>query len=462
MKVALVGGGGFRAPIVYGALARAGDSLGVEEVVLHDLSRPRLELIRSVIEGMAAERGGGPRVAVTTALDEAVDGAGFVLCAIRVGGLEGRVIDETAPQSLGVLGQETVGPAGIAFALRTVPVMRAIAETVARLAPRAWFLNFTNPAGLVTESVRQVLGDRVVGICDSPSALCRSVASALDRRADELSFGYLGLNHLGWLTSVRRGRDDLLPALLADDRRLSRLAEARVFGLECLRELGMIPSEYVAYYLFADRIREALDAAGRTRGQFLLEQQSSFYLTPHGSPAQALAAWRRTKGQRDWTYMEEARPAPYDPASADEGPHDGGPEDGGSEESADGYAGVAVACMLALSGNRPSTLIVGTANDGAIPFLDPEAVVEVPRRVDRTGVGPVATAASADLPAPQRALLERVRAAERAALRAAATGSPEDAIRAIALHPVVPSSDVARRIFAAYRDRHPSIRERFA
>ena len=112
---------------------------------------------------------------------DAVEGADFVFCAIRVGQLEGRVVDEDVPLGLGVLGQETTGPGGICFALRTIPVMVRLAETMAKHAPNAWLINFTNPAGMVTEAVQQVLGDRAVGICDSPSGLCRRVAAAVGR-----------------------------------------------------------------------------------------------------------------------------------------------------------------------------------------------------------------------------------------------------------------------------------------
>ena len=151
MKLAVLGGGGFRTPYVYRALLRSGTRLGLEELVLHDVSGERLARIEQVLNAIGEERGATVRFRTTTDLDDAVDGADFVFCAIRVGGLGGRVIDETVPLELGVLGQETTGPGGISFALRTIPAMLEIAGVVARRAPRAWFINFTNPAGMVTE-----------------------------------------------------------------------------------------------------------------------------------------------------------------------------------------------------------------------------------------------------------------------------------------------------------------------
>ncbi len=169
MKLTIVGGGGFRVPLVYGALLKKKERLGLEEVVLHDIDAGRLERMGAVLEGLAAERGTQLPFRFTTDLVDAVEGADFVFCAIRVGQLEGRVVDEDVPLGLGVLGQETTGPGGICFALRTIPVMVRLAETMAKHAPNAWLINFTNPAGMVTEAVQQVLGDRAVGICDSPS-----------------------------------------------------------------------------------------------------------------------------------------------------------------------------------------------------------------------------------------------------------------------------------------------------
>jgi len=147
MKLTIVGGGGFRVPLVYGALLEKAQRFGLEEVVLHDVDATRLERIAPVLDGLAAEHGSRLPFRATTDLVDAVEGADFVFCAIRVGQLEGRVVDEDVPLGLGVLGQETTGPGGICFALRTIPVMVRLAETIAQHAPRAWLINFTNPPG---------------------------------------------------------------------------------------------------------------------------------------------------------------------------------------------------------------------------------------------------------------------------------------------------------------------------
>lgn len=443
MKVAVLGGGGFRVPMVYGGLLARARELGIDAVALYDVDEHRLGRIAPVLEGLERERDQWLAFRPTRDLDEALDGADFIFCAIRVGQLEGRVIDESVPLEEGVVGQETTGPGGIGFALRTVPVMVELAERVALRAPKAWFVNFTNPAGLVTEVLQGVLGHRAIGICDSPTALFRRVAGALGRPADELRFDYFGLNHLGWLRSVHDGDRDLLPELLTDDRRLATFEEGQLFGGEWLRALGMIPNEYLYFYYYASDTVSALRAGIEPRAEFLLRQQAAFYGSAYGTPEEALGAWRAARREREDRYFAEAR------AAAGLGAADRDEDDPG------GYEREALAFVEAIVHNQGRVLIVNTANRGALRFLDDRAVVEVPCVVSRTGAEPLAIG---DVSDHARALIETVKEVERTTISAALERSPELAVKAIALHPLVPSVKVARRIFEGYAQRQPELR----
>jgi 6-phospho-beta-glucosidase len=447
MKIALLGGGGFRVPMVYGALLARARRLGLDELTLYDVSETRLGRIAPVLEGLEQERGERLVVRPTTLLDEALEGADFVFCAIRPGQLEGRLVDEQVALAAGVVGQETMGPGGICLALRTVPVMVQLAEAVAKRAPGAWFINFTNPAGLVTEAIRDVIGGRVLGICDSPRALCRRVAGALRRAPDELWFDYFGLNHLGWLRGVHDGEGDLLPGLLADDELLESFEEGELFGAEWLRSLGMIPNEYLYFHYFAADTVDALRTGAPSRGQFLLRQQSDFYGANGATPKEALAAWRNARRERDQTYFAEVRAA-----AGVTGP-------GEDWEDVGGYEAEAIAVVEAVAGDEERVLIIDTANRSSLPFLDERAVVEVPCVVGRAGAVPTAVG---DVPAHARALIETIKDVERTTIRAALAGSRELAVRALSLHPLVPSVNVARRIFDAYGERHAALAERFS
>ncbi|MCR6487592.1 6-phospho-beta-glucosidase [Amycolatopsis sp. OK19-0408] len=422
MKLAILGGGGFRVPLVHGALL--GGS-GVTELVLHDVDAGRLAAIERVLAEQAAGVAAAPRVRTTTDLATALSDVDFVFSAIRVGGLRGRRLDEQLAHAEGVLGQETVGAGGIAYGLRTVPVAVELACAINELAPRAWVINFTNPAGMVTEAMGAHLGGRVIGICDSPVGLCRRVARALGADPATAWFDYAGLNHLGWLRAVRVGGEDVLPELLADTVALESFEEGKLFGADWLRVLGALPNEYLHYYYFA---REAVGE--HSRGAQLLEQQHGFYAEP------SLASWERTRLEREATYMAETREGERDDL------------EGG------GYEKVALALMRAVAYGERTTLILNVRNGSALPGVPADAVVEVPCVVDANGARPLA---ADPLPDHALGLVTAVKAVERATIEAATTGSRAAALRAFALHPLVGSVPVARRLLDAYAAAHPEL-----
>jgi 6-phospho-beta-glucosidase len=468
LRLTVLGGGGFRVPLVYRALCEADeDGARVEEVVLHDVDAARLRLMRSVLAQVEAEVVGrrAPRVIVTTDLTEALRGADFVFSAIRVGGLRGRLCDERSAMAAGVIGQETTGAGGVCYGLRTVPEALRVASTIRDVAPEAWTINFTNPAGMVTEAMSAVLGDRVVGICDSPVGLCRRVARALgvdgplggpnvrdtpgvSRTLGPLRgavrFDYAGLNHLGWLNRVLVDEVDALPGLLADPERLTRIEEGRLFGTEWLRTLGAIPNEYLWYWYFRTDALAAEQSAEETRGEFLLRQQGAFYdAVDDDDPAKAYALWDRTRREREVSYMADSREI------SGAGERDSDDLDGG------GYDQVALRLLRAIARDEPAELILNVRNRGALPFLDDDAVVEVPCRVHAGGPTPVNDVGPLSMHA--QGLVTAVKDVERTAIEAARSGSRDLAVRALAVHPLVGSVPTARRILEAQLDGLPEL-----
>lgn len=465
MRLTILGGGGFRVPLVYGALLRDRAEGRVTHVTLHDVDPARLTAIGRVLADQADGVPDAPSVTVTTDLDDALRGADFVFSAIRVGGLEGRAADERVALAEGVLGQETVGAGGIAYGLRTVPVAVDIARRVARLAPDAWVINFTNPAGLVTEAMSRHLGDRVIGICDSPVGLGRRVARVLGL-ADpaRARLDYVGLNHLGWLRGVYAGEGDpgagrnLLPALFDDESALTSFEEGRLFGAEWLRSLGSVPNEYLHYYYFNRETVTAYREAKQTRGAFLRDQQARFYdgmadrmSASTSASGRALAAWDRTRAEREATYMAENREAA------------GAGDRAAADLESGGYEYVALALMRAIARDESATLILnirngcggnGGGNGVTLSLLDEAAVIEVPCRVDATGARPVAVS---PLTGHEAGLVASVKAVERCVLEAGESGSARAAVKAFALHPLVDSVGVARRLLDGYRSAHPGL-----
>ncbi|MER7680421.1 6-phospho-beta-glucosidase [Streptomyces sp. NPDC096934] len=441
MKLTILGGGGFRVPLVYGALLGDRAEGRVTRVVLHDVDAGRLAAVARVLDEQAAGDPGAPEVSFTTDLDEALRGADFVFSAIRVGGLEGRAADERVALDEGVLGQETVGAGGIAYGLRTVPVAVDIARRVARLAPDAWVINFTNPAGLVTEAMSRHLGDRVIGICDSPVGLGRRIATVLGANPREAFIDYVGLNHLGWVRGLRvEGRDEL-PRLLADPALLGSFEEGKLFGADWLRSLGAVPNEYLHYYYFNREAVSAYQRAEKTRGAFLRDQQGRFYEEMERPDTAALTAWERTRAEREATYMAENRDA-------------AGAGERAADDLSGGYEKVALALMRAIARDERTTLILNVRNRGTLAVLDADAVIEVPCLVDANGAHPV----SVDpLPGHATGLVCAVKAVEREVLSAAESGSRTTAVKAFALHPLVDSVNVARRLVDGYTSAHPGL-----
>ncbi|MDI9886983.1 6-phospho-beta-glucosidase [Streptomyces sp. HNM0645] len=436
MRLTILGGGGFRVPLVYGALLGDREEGRITRVTLHDLDGSRLRAVAAVLAEQSAGVPDAPAVAVTTDLDEALRGTDFVFSAIRVGGLEGRAADERVALAEGVLGQETVGAGGIAFGLRTVPVATDIARRIAALAPDAWVINFTNPAGLVTEAMSRVLGDRVIGICDSPVGLGRRVARALGADPGRVGMDYVGLNHLGWLRGLRVAGRDELPRLLDDSEALGSLEEGRLFGAEWLRSLGAIPNEYLHYYYFNRETVRAYRQAERTRGAYLRDQQAGFYAEP------SLRRWESALAEREATYMAGNREASGAGERAD-----------GDAESG-GYEQVALAVMRAVARDERATLILNVRNRTTLSVLDADAVIEVPCLVDADGAHPYAVD---PLPGHATGLVTAVKAVEREVMTAAESGSRSAAVRAFALHPLVDSVTVARRLLDGYTAVHPGL-----
>lgn len=441
MRLTIVGGGGFRTPLVFEAVARSLTGLQIDEVVLYDVEHGRLNTMYGVCRELAEALQTRTAVRATTNLRAAVTGADFIFNAMRVGGARGRTVDERVALDLGLLGQETVGPGGLAYALRSIPEAIRVAEAVADRVPYAWVINFTNPAGVVTEAMRQVLGHRVVGICDTPIGLVRRVGRALGLA--HFDFDYLGLNHLGWLRSVKVAGVERLPELLADDRLLDQIEEARLVGHDWVRATGTLPNEYLYYYLFTDAALARLRSSGQTRGEFLLAQQAGFYrdATCCTSPLQE---WRSALHQREATYMAESRDEPRRDEDAAGG----------------GYQEVAWKFMTAVAGGGPDRMILNVANrhaDGTrvVDTLPGDMVIEVGCTVDDRGVRPDHVA---EPTLAQLGLMARVRASERCILQAALTGSRDKAWEGFALHPLVDSVDLGRELVAGYVAGHPEIR----
>ena len=441
-RLVIVGGGGFRVPLVYRALSTGPFSGLVSELVLLDAVPERARAIARVLAALPAGDGTAPTVRVAATLEAGLPGADVVFAAIRSGGAEGRVLDERVALGEGLLGQETVGPGGISYALRSIPDMMRVAEAMREHAPEARLINFTNPAGMVTEAVAAVLGGKVVGICDSASGLVSRAAHAAGIRATESLAGvdYVGLNHLGWLRGLSEDGTDHLPALLADPLRLGGFEEGRLFGPDLPRMLGALPNEYLFYYYFHREALRSIGAADRTRGETLRDQQRELYPRLLAAP-DPFQVWEAARLERESGYLAEAR----------------GADEERDEESlaGGGYELVALRVLRALVTGRSTELILNVRNCTTFPELPAEAVVEVPSVVDAEGARPLPTA---PLTQHQLGLMAAVKAVEQHTIRAAVHRDRGAAVLALAGHPLIDSFHAAARVLRGYEEAFPRLK----
>ncbi|WP_028652090.1 6-phospho-beta-glucosidase [Nocardioides halotolerans] len=416
MRIAVVGGGSTYTPELVDGLGRLHDALPVDELVLVDPAAERLERVAGVSRRILARLGSPTRLVTSASLEPALDGVDAVLLQLRVGGQAARNDDETWPLECGCVGQETTGAGGLAKALRTVPVVLDLAEQVRRAAPDAWIIDFTNPVGIVTRALLQE-GHRAVGLCNVAIGFQRRFAAALGVPPQSLELDHVGLNHLTWERAARVGGVDRLPELLSS--RVDEIAGSVGLPPELLRSLGVVPSYYLRYFYAHDEVvREQLAAPSRAAKVAEIERRLlKLYADPRLEEKPDLLA------ERGGAFYSEA----------------------------------AVQLAAALLGDGPAgTHVVNLRNDGTLPFLPDDAVVEVPALVDRNGPRAVDVAPLAPLHA---GLVAHVTAYEHLALEAALHGGRHRVVEALLAHPLVGQVALAEgltdRLLAHNREHLP-------
>ncbi|MFI8995254.1 6-phospho-beta-glucosidase [Streptomyces sp. NPDC053542] len=402
IKLAVVGGGSTYTPELIDGFARLRDVLPVDELVLVDPAADRLELVGGLARRIFAKQGHPGRITWTGDLDAAVDGADAVLLQLRVGGQAARNEDETWPLECGCVGQETTGAGGLAKALRTVPVVLDIAERVRRRNPDAWIVDFTNPVGIVTRALLTA-GHKAVGLCNVAIGFQRKFARLLDVAPRDVQLEHVGLNHLTWERAVRVGGEDVLPKLIAEHG--DAIAADLHMPRALVERLGVVPSYYLRYYYQHDEVvRELRTKPSRAAEVAAMERE---LLRMYGDPA--LDEKPELLGKRGGAFYSEA----------------------------------AVALTSSLLRGTGDTQVVNALNNGTLPFLPDDAVIEVPATVDARGAVPLPVRPLEPLYA---GLIANVTAYEHLALEAALKGGRNRVFEALLAHPLIGQFDYAERL----------------
>jgi 6-phospho-beta-glucosidase len=395
VKVAVVGAGSTYTPELVEGFARRADRFPMDELVLLDIDPERLSIVGALAERMLRKVDWSGRLVRTGDRDEALEGVDFVIVQLRVGGQQARYLDETVPLRFGCIGQETTGPGGFAKALRTVPVVLELAElTAERGNPGAWFVDFTNPTGLVTQALLDE-GHRALGLCNVAIGFQREFARHFGVEPGRVELEHVGLNHLSWERAVRVDGVDRLPEIL--ETAIELVADETDMPAELIRAIGAIPSYYLHYYYLTQEVLEHQRSDTKTRAEEVMEIEAGL-----------LELYKDPALDEKPKLLEERGGAFYSEAAAQ-----------------------LVASLYAGTGD---VQVVNVRNEGAIPNVADDDVVEIPARIDREGAHPVPLA---PLAPEMLGLVQHAKAYERLAIDAAKTGDRTTALKALMANPLV-------------------------
>lgn len=442
MKLAVIGGGGVRSMFLAKSIAQRAEELNIDKLVFMDNDEQKLSVFGEMAAKVCRLLCPTLRFSCTTNAVEAFIGADYVITTIRVGGDDMRVRDERTALDLGFLGQETTGAAGFSFAMRSIPALINYCEYAKKYSkPDVKIFNFTNPAGLVSQALRDKGYDFTYGICDAPSGMLRTFAELLRVEPDRVAGELYGLNHLSFFEKITLDGNDILPQLIENDTAY-KCTDMRYFDKKFLQRKMVIPNEYLYYYYTPENAVKNILSAKETRGEQIarinrLMLAELLEKDIKNEFDDCLRIFEKYYGMRENSYMASETGKSrntewhFNPYSKDSG----------------GYAGVALKYIEIEQSKKPGSMILCAPNNGCIPVLRDDDVIEATFTVDENGVTPHKP--SRFEPAALE-LIRRMKLYERMASQAILTGDRALAYDALTLHPLVGSRTAAEKLVDAY------------
>ncbi|WP_252250843.1 6-phospho-beta-glucosidase [Clostridium sp. ZBS13] len=413
LKIAIIGGGSSYTPeIIEGFIKREGE-LPVKEIYLVDIKdgEEKLNIVGNLAKRMIKKVGLDIKIILTLDRREALKDADFVTTQFRIGGLDARVRDERFPLKYDVLGQETVGPGGLAKALRTIPVILDICKDMKELCPNAYLINFTNPSGMVTEAVNKYTNIKCIGLCNVPIHMKMDIAKMLDVDTKDLFIEFVGLNHLVWGRKVWYKGEDITKKVIEGLKDGASLTMKNISDLkwpvEFLDALKMIPCPYHRYYYMTDRLLD--------------EEKKSAQDGQLGTRAEQV---KRVEKKLFELYKSEnldVKPTQLE-------------KRGGAY-----YSDAAVSLISAIYNDKKEIHTVNIKNNGIIKGIPNDAIIETNCLIDKRGATPLAL--TGDLEIKILGLIQSVKAYETLAVESAITGDKNTAIMALTNNPLILSID---------------------
>lgn len=417
LKICTIGGGSSYTPeIIEGMIERKKKGeLPIREVWLLDIDegKEKLEIVGNLAKRMVKEAGVDIEIHLTLDRKEALKDADFVTTQFRVGLLDARIRDERIPLKYGILGQETNGAGGFAKAQRTIPVILDICKDMKELCPDAWLINFTNPSGMVTEAVIKYTDRKVIGVCNVPYFTKTAIAEVLGEDREDVDLRFVGLNHFLFAREIYvKGEDktsEALEILKGGIEGVKNIPEELKFPKEVINSTKSYPVDYLKYYFMKRKSFEDFEEKAEkegTRGEVCKRIEAKLF-----------------ELYKDMNLNEKPKEL--------------------NERGGAYYSTVALNVMDAIYNNRANIHVVSTRNNGTIPELPDDVVVECNCVIDSSGARPMTVGR---LHPMIRGMIQLQKAFEELTIEAAVTGDYNTAVAALTINPLVNDVEVAKAV----------------
>ncbi len=425
LKIAVIGAGSTYTPeLINGFITRNGQ-LKIDSFYMMDIDRGKNEIVTGLGKRMLEANGINAKVIITESLEEAIEGADYVLGQIRVGKLDARIKDEKIPLKYDLLGQETTGAGGMMKALRTIPVVMDIAKKIEKLSPEAWFINFSNPSGIIAETLLNNTNVKMIGLCNAPINMIRRAKEMLPENTTDFDYDFVGLNHLFWITAVYADRKEILQNLFSGGYKNNSLKNVPevIYDEALLKSIRGLPVSYLNYYYFRDKMLAEYKAAEKSRGEECKSIEEEL-----------LKLYKDTNLKEKPQVLDKRGGAMYSEA--------------------------AVSLVDAIENDKNEIHVVDVKNNGAYSFMGNDDVVEAKCLVNRKGATPLKLEGFNNQHII--GLMQAVKAYEKLTVKAGLEGSYEAALGALLVHPLIGDYYKAKSVLDEMLEAHQEFLPRFA
>lgn len=436
MKIAVIGGGGVRSPLLARSIAFKSKEINIDEVVFMDNQKEKLDIYGTISKITSNKINPNLHFELTTSIEDAVKDANYIITTIRVGNDEMRIRDERTALAHGVIGQETTGAAGLSFAMRSVTILAKYCEIIKKLShPNVKVFNFTNPAGIVTQTLRDMGYDFCYGICDAPTSLMESVIRIGKYDRERLSFECIGLNHFSFITSVKYDGEEVIDEIL-DNQEIHEHSDLKFMDQALMKRKRMLFNEYLYYYLYPKEAYQNISNSAKIRSEIIKEindgmQEELRQIDINRDFDKAIKIYAQWYNKREESYMQnetgmiqEKEPFIFDVF----------------DNSTNGYASIALNYITAVETKTKHDLVLCTTSPHQQVFGQDE-VIEVSCTIDENEVKTHQIKIEDDL---IKEMVRRIKQYEKAASKALRSHRKSDFIDCLMLNPLVSSYVVSK------------------